>query len=118
MIAVIGNDEDLLMFYKSHHGRLKVDFDTVKNILHGWQVLRIEDAGKPLAIVLKYGDEGHIATCGGFVGLSKMKRIADFLGIRKTRVGNDFPQGARLAKKLGFYVEMTEKGVAHYVRFI
>lgn len=110
-----GDLDDLKIFFESHKGRLKVSFDTLLEVINDWKIWRLCDK-TVVAIILTKDGAGHIANCGQNVGIRRMKWALDELGISKTTVGQEFKKGHALAKRLGFHVEMTEKGVTHYVR--
>lgn len=110
-----GTIEDAKMFFDCHKGRLNADLETVKDILRNWEIWKLYDPEQIAVIVVKDGS-GHIA--GEKVGTKRMKWVLNALGINRTTVGNEFKKGHSLAKRLGFHVEMTEKGVTHYVRCI
>lgn len=111
-----GNLNDLTVFYDEHHGRLKVSFEVMVDALSGWDVWILDDDG-PKAIIITKNGYGHISAYRGLVvGTARMKLALDKLGINRTTVSGAFKKGHSLAKRLGFHVEMTEKGVTHYVR--
>lgn len=118
MELVRGNLDDLRMFYDEHRGRLKVDFELMSDVLSDWEVWRLEDDG-PIAVIVAKDGQGHISAYDGAkVGTRRMKWALNRLGINHTTVSEKFHHGHSLAKRLGFHVEMTEKGVTHYVRRI
>lgn len=88
------------------------------DILSDWEVWRLEEDG-PIAVILAKDGQGHISAYDGAkVGIRRIKWALNRLGITNTTVGDQFHAGHSLAKRLGFHVEMTEKGVTHYVRRI
>lgn len=118
MILVRGNLADFEVFFFAHQDRIKASFDEVKTALQDWQLWRLEE-GEPLAVIAEKNGHAHIAAYNGsIVGTRRIKWALDRLKIDHTTVGEGFRQGHSLARRLGFHVEMTEKGVTHYVRCI
>lgn len=112
----IGGIGDLKRLYDRHNGRLNAPFELVREALSDWNVWVLHDNG-PKAIVIEKDGSAHIAGYDSEnVGIARMKWAIDELKINRTSVSDDFRKGHALARRLGFHVEMTEKGVTHYVR--
>lgn len=116
MIIVRGDQKDLRVFFDRHNGRLNVTFNAVADALKDWNIWRLED-DKPIAVIVEKNGAAHISAYGNAkVGIAHMKNAIEVLKICRTSVSDGFMAGHALAKRLGFHVEMTEKGVTHYVR--
>jgi len=117
MKAIQGDLTDLKVLYDRHKGRLPVTFDQMAECLKDWAIWRIEEDSTPVAVVLEKDGHGHIAAYGGaHVGIPRMRWALKTLGITKTTVGDGFPLGHALAKRLGFVIYRKANGVSYYVR--
>lgn len=111
-----GDKSDLEIFFLRHNGRLEITFSQLEYALNGWDIYRLEDENKPIAVIVSRNGHGHIsAYAEEKVGISKMKWALKELGIKHTTVSNTFTKGHALAKRLGFETEKIENGVTTYV---